>query len=352
MKLADGNWEIKKAARKAERERCQCDHLKGLDIPILDHRSALKAIGEYVKDTGSKRMVFHVRNFPLFIQAIGSVKYNCVRDEEGKELTRIYYRGQNSLMSNDTPFQPSLYRKTSGHWPVKERADNTIGLQISVMQDFSENMRNLDKRVVEGVIQHYGMSSRWIDAVDNIWTALWFACHKAWVGNKNKAHVHYERRNPYSEQAKCPYCYILLLGVDTANMSNQGVPGFWGNEKFELLDLRYALPSFYIRPHVQHGILMRSLERKGSPMYDMSRLVKSIIRIDLQDALEWLGNGTGVAVSNIFPSPAFDTGYDELLRTEIKIKEKIIELSGKAGCNNDNDLKRLKKANIVLQKIC
>ena len=82
--------------------------------------------------------------------------------------------------------------------------------------------------------------------------------------------------------------------------------------------------------------------------------MKSIIRIDLQDALEWLGDGIGVAVSNVFPSPAFDTGYDELLRTEAKIKERIIELSGIAehSREDNNDLSRLKKANIVLQKIC
>ena len=342
----------KKDALQAECTRCAQDHLRGLDNPILDKWDILKTIGEYVKDESSQRMVFHVRSFPLFIQAIGSVKYNCSRRKiDNKRCaveTRIFYRGQNFLMANDMPFQPSLYRTRKN----KCNADKYIGTQIKVLQDFSENMRNLDRRVVEGVLQHYGMSSRWIDAVDNIWTALWFACHKAWSGNKNPEYVHYERRNPYAESAKCPYCYILLLGVEANGMTNQNISGFLGNDRFEMLDLRYALPSFYIRPHVQHGVLLRSMESKGSPMFDMSCLLKSIIRIDLQDALEWLGEGRSVTTSSVFPSPAFDTGYDELLRTERNIKDKIEKMCGKNNAEAKSTVKRLRQANIILQRIC
>ncbi|GAA0468199.1 hypothetical protein Ade02nite_79030 [Paractinoplanes deccanensis] len=29
----------------------------------------------------------------------------------------------------------------------------------------------------EPLLQHYGIRTRWLDLVGNIWSALWFACH-------------------------------------------------------------------------------------------------------------------------------------------------------------------------------
>lgn len=345
---------IKRNAAQAEKVRCKRDYLRGLDNSISDKWNDLKDIGKYVVDKVSHRRVFHVRRFPLFVQAIGSVKYNCSRTDDKESGVRIFFRGQNSLMSVDTPFQPTIYRKRGKLWPNKKRVDINIGTCINVLQDELEDMKRLDKTVVEGVIQHYGTGSRWIDAVDNIWTALWFACHKTWAGNKNTEFVHYELRNPYSERASVPYCYILLLGVETEKMQSHDIPGFYGNDQFELLDLRYALPSYYIRPHVQHGMLLRSVEGKGTPKYDMSDLLRSVIRIDLQDALDWLGAGAALSVNNVFPPPAVDTGYDELLRTEKSIKCHIEELLKKPNrCKFEDDtLSRLNKGKVTLQKIC
>ena len=347
---------IREMAQSAEDERCKNDNLKGLDNPILDKWNVLKKIGEYVRDEQSNRMVFHVRSFPLFIQAIGSVKYNCAKSDKGEESGfRIVYRGQNSLMPSTDPFQPSLYRKHDGRYPKQENVDRFVGTAVSLLQKYSENMGRLDKRVVEGVIQHYGAGSRWIDAVDNIWTALWFACHKVWAGNKNASYVHYERRNPYLESAQHPYCYVLLLGVNTSGMTDQKTPGLMGNSRYEFLDLRYALPSFYIRPHVQHGVLVRSMDSKGHPKFDMSDLLKSVIRIDLKNALDWIGNGGSFATSSMFPAPAFDTGFDELLRTATNMKSREAELLWKGkNCTSEetNELNRLKKHKLLLQTIC
>ena len=195
----------------ARRERlCDSmkDFLKGLDCPYKDKFHTMKPFGEYVIDKASGRAVYHVRSLPLLIQAIGSVKYNLARIKESRTEEyresgwRVYFRGQTSLMPNARVFTPSAYREQNGKTVKQEKADKKISAQIKILQENSENMKHLDKRVVEGVLQHYGLRSRWIDAVDNIWTALWFACHTQLSGNKNEECVHYVRRDLLCERAE------------------------------------------------------------------------------------------------------------------------------------------------------
>lgn len=45
----------------------------------------------------------------------------------------------------------------------------------------------------------------------------------------------------------------------------------------------------------------------------MAENVIGIIRIRTDLAAQWLGNGKLLSVENLFPSPAFDQGYDVLL---------------------------------------
>lgn len=331
------------------------DILKGLDCPYKDKFLTMKPFGEYVIDKESGRHVYHVRSLPLLIQAIGSVKYNLARTDEHIESGwRVYFRGQTSLLSKGDAFMPSAYR-ANGEVSVKpDRVDERIGAQIKILQENSENMRRLDKSVVEGVLQHYGMQSRWIDAVDNIWTALWFACHMQVSGNKNAECVHYVRRNPLCERSEKRYCYILLIGVNTSAMTSRGIPGLLGDERGEVLDLRYAIPSFYIRPHVQHGMLVRLMKSVGKPRQDMSDLLQGVVRIDLDIALQWLDRGLSLDARDMFPPPAFDTGLDELFRTERKIEDEIARLCERKERSKDEEhkLARYKKNRIVLQRVC
>lgn len=331
------------------------DFLKGLDCPYKNKFHTMKPFGEYVVDETSGRSVYHVRSLPLLIQAVGSVKYNLAKtDEQIESGWRVYFRGQSSLLPIGNAFMPSAYRAKNGNHVRQGRVDERIGTQIKILQENLESMKNLDKRVVEGVLQHYGLRSRWIDAVDNIWTALWFACHIQLSGNKNGECVHYVRRDSLYERAENKYCYILLLGIDTNKMKSCGIPGFIGNEMGEVLDLRYAIPSYYIRPHIQHGILVRLMERVGKPLYDMSPLLQSVVRIDLDVALQLIDRGLSVESSDMFPPPAFDTGLDELFRTERKIEDEILRLLGHEGRSKEEEdkLSRYKKNRIVLQRVC
>ena len=46
---------------------------------------------------------------------------------------------------------------------------------------------------------------------------------------------------------------------------------------------------------------------------DFSKLLAGIIRVDLANALEWLGSGDLLNVNALFPPPLYDFGYQEIL---------------------------------------
>lgn len=82
------------------------------------------------------------------------------------------------------------------------------------------------------------------------------------------------------------------------------------------VDLRTILPSVFLRPHAQHGWVIR----KGKiPPYDevgMASNIICILKIHVAHAREWLGSGQLLSVDNLFPSPTIDQGYDILLSYE------------------------------------
>ena len=162
----------------------------------------------------------------------------------------------------------------------------------------------------EPLVQHYGISTTWIDLVDNIWVALWFACHRALTAGKNNEYLHFERRIPNASEK---YVYVLLVASDITKR-NRVKPGYFFGQNTELVDLRMAAPSVFLRPHSQHGLLFR---KKGSPgngrPIDYADQIRGVIRVDLDKALNWIGDGKMVNTHSLFPPPYYDNGYQILL---------------------------------------
>jgi hypothetical protein len=163
----------------------------------------------------------------------------------------------------------------------------------------------------EALLQHYGIRSRWLDLVDNVWVALWFACHAIHSTGHHNEYLHFRRRS-LSRPGGHGYAYILL--IQTGQLGQ--VPrkqGLLRGDLSELIDLRVAAPSVYLRPHAQHGVLIRKRQNNDYASENMESLIAGIIRIDLADALSWLGDGGMLSVHALFPPPHFDFGYRRLL---------------------------------------
>ena len=297
-----------------------------------------RGFSKVVEDENVGDKVLHISKFQTLIQALGYFKYTLCTSPRNN--FRIFFRGQENAYGKI--YQPTLYRKCTQEGTLTGR-DGELNRQIALCKEDCRWFNKLDDAVVEGVLQQYGMRTRWIDAVDNIWIALWFACHHAWCWKDgDMEYLHYSIRSPRLEGDGPHYAYIYVLGFNRGFSSlekkkrRKFVPGMvWGDEA-EMLDLRYAIPSLFLRPHAQHGVLLRSFrcQEDGGIRYnaDMSDLVQGVIRFDLLDGLEWLGYGASLDVSSVFPPPAFDSGYGDLLMTEREMRKsrlgKKVHVSG------------------------
>ena len=78
---------------------------------------------------------------------------------------------------------------------------------------------------IEGMLQHYGVPTRFIDVVDNHWIALWMGLNKTEKPKQYNQYYHYtERSIPLVELAKGDpvsdellFQYVLLIAVPFSN---------------------------------------------------------------------------------------------------------------------------------------
>ena len=278
-------------------------------MPFDDSRlAALKAPrGRFLEDEESGQGVFHVDSLHTYIQAAGYLKFYLGKNNRGG----VFFRGQTRLYSS---MVPGLYRGAERQVTKEERHGALIGY-LERVEEERRVLRAVDPRVREPLLQHYGLRTRWIDLVDNAWVALWFACFNAVTTGKLDEYLHFERRgDPAGEDLRERFAYIVLMEAEMS--PDPEMEGWYRGDDTELVDLRVAAPSHFVRPHAQHGVLLkRKILNLAIPeATDYIDLVRGAIRIPLSKALAWLGNGGLTQVHTLFPPPSYDYGYLELLR--------------------------------------
>jgi FRG domain len=254
--------------------------------------------------------VLHVQDPHALIQASGYLKFTRANQGEA-----IFFRGQSQTYPSLTP---TLFRSIGG----------TQSAQSARVRDRNEFMADIVARspilstfgdyAHEPLLQHYGVSTTWIDLVDNIWVALWFSCYKAHVSGDKSQYLHFERRDAATSNDE--FAYILLIGAD---YTQTGAPGLFKGPNTELVDLRLACPSIFLRPHAQHGVLFRKRGQGVMRPVDYSGQVRGVIGIRLSDALAWLGDAKTLSVHALFPPPYYDFGYRILLDGRFENKTKV-----------------------------
>lgn len=263
--------------------------------------SKLNIRGSSAVQTPSGVFIFPVKNTHTLIQAAGYLKH--VRGCGSQEL--VYFRGESKIYPS---LSPTAFRGKSNHDAISKaivRIKNSI-------EKFERPLSPVKPYAREALLQHYGLKTTWIDVVDNIWVALWFACHKANAVGPSGEYLHFERRVPRTDDSK--KAYILLVAADAA-AARANEPGLYVGANTELVDLRIAAPSIFVRPHAQHGLLMRKRGGKVQRPHDYRDQIRGVLEIDLEDALEWLGDSKALDDHSLFPPPLYDNGYKTLLDT-------------------------------------
>jgi hypothetical protein len=265
----------------------------------------------YASDPETGASVLEVRDHHALIMAAGYLKFRFANNED----EGIYFRGQRKLYGS---LSPTLFRGIK----TQKTCDKCISHLRKVMDQYREKCGIFEKFGSwshEALLQHYGISTTWIDLVDNVWVALWFACHRAVSSGKNDEFLHFEKRVYGTNDV---YAYILLIGVDIKKR-NSRKPGYYTGDNTELLDLRMAAPSIFLRPHAQHGWLFRCKGGVSERSTDYSDRIRGILRIRLNDAMEWLGSGKMLSTHSLFPPPYYDEGYKILVSNAASITSSV-----------------------------
>lgn len=279
---------------------------------------------------------FEVKSVQVLIQLIGYVKYIFQRWDPSPEYEQrvVYFRGQTehhssicSLELADASLSPSLFRDLTGKNVIKniksriQKLKNFINKNEELFLDKGE--RSQYRFAYSAILQQYGMSTDWLDLVDNIWSALWFASHNV-LPEKKMRGVNTDKFLLF-EKSKKKYSYIYCMSFSglTAVPEEPGcvVEQLGSPVDMKIIDLRLSVPSIYLRPHAQHGLMIK--RKIFDNCHDLSNTLSDIadykdhlilaLRIRTEKVLEWLGKSSLVDYNFFFPSPLFDDGYRRLL---------------------------------------
>lgn len=254
---------------------------------------------------GKNIKVYTIKTVHDLTQFIGYGKYmNC-------QNYNVYLRGQTSLYSGK--MIPSLYRGKTNIKNINQNYNTRINKLIKEVKSF----QGYNRKTLEPLLQHYGIKTPYIDLVDNVWVALWFALHqaKSETINSHEYIYYYPNENEYS--------YVFLIATDALeHTEHKGI--YNGNETI-LTDLRNAVPSYFLRPHAQHAYMLR---KKDCLCDDYSDLIIGIARIPTSLGFEWMGNNDFLTVSSLFPAAYFDSGYKLLLKNYPEDKAGVVNQYG------------------------
>lgn len=311
---------------------------------ILTNRSTVdgsRFVQMFQFKDGPSVPLYEVEKMAAFNQLIGHAKF--VNAHYGN----VYYRGVNGLFDN---VRPSLMRWRSHGTAndlnklLKKICEHPYFHDSLKLRDIpvitgkedhyiSNEINRKNRYCVEGLLQHYAGFTRFVDVVDNHWVALWMGLHNFMMTGKGARYCKCEKRElslgdlyQTSLLTGCPvvssrsekddiYEYILLLAMPYAKINPEC--GIIETDEFVEVDLRKTLPSFYLRPHAQHALVVRKRDCNNcgntAQFYDMSSQVIAILRVRIDNASLWLGNGNLLTAANLFPSPSVDQGYNNLL---------------------------------------
>lgn len=294
--------------------------------------------------TGQQVPLYELTTTGALNQLIGYAKYL------NKDYGNVYYRGTDFMYDN---IRPSIMRKR-----VRGEANDLNNLINQIKKDtylssslnlletikphsiedhrYNKKVERINKYIIEGMLQHYSGITRFADVVNNHWIALWMGLHNFKVQGEGKRYVSCTKRSItidsiihslgindvrhtiVYDQSKL-FVYVILLAMPYSNDSQMmGV-----SETLELVevDLRKAIPSFYLRPHAQHALVIRKKDNgeksHDADYYDMASQAIGMLRVRIDIVDKWLGNGELVTTDNLFPSPSIDLGYNSLLKNKI-----------------------------------
>lgn len=236
--------------------------------------------------------IFSVSTMHEFNQLVGYIKY------QNASNGTVLYRGQ---PQDHGALKPSGNRG-NGCVPnelISELAkDKSFRHYLGLDSDEISGWKKYQEIIISAVLQHYGANTSCMDFVDNHWCALWFGMHS--FNSRTRSYIRRE------DMEGSLYIYLYLADTNCAS-----VHGLYLGEDTYTVDLRKALPSYFLRPASQHGWVVCGSDIEHSK--DYAGNVLCVIEAKVGEADGWLGTGELLTAENFFPDYNIDDGYKVLL---------------------------------------
>jgi hypothetical protein len=178
---------------------------------------------------------------------------------------------------------PGLFRSTSGGADQKtlEKAE------AEFKKRFRERIKQkrFKRKPLAALLQHYGFNTSWLDLVDNLWVAVWFASHTIEASNANQ-------RN-----SGTGWLYFLCT---------KRHPGYK-----TVVDIRNEHHGLSLRPHTQHGW---SLRGRNETLRNLQSQVVGVVEFPVSGA--WTLTGSLFSSSFLFPTKNLDNTLKVLIENK------------------------------------
>ncbi len=213
---------------------------------------------------------------------------------EAQPSGRVFVRGQTS---HHEAMLPSLFRESTADRATLRAAEAAL---ISKIQQEIQVAR-FRSPTIGALLQHYGFRTTWLDAVDNLFVACWFAGHNLSAENGGLFRA---------RRSKDSFGWLFVLRPTV------GSP---------VVDLRAEHHPLSARPHVQHGV---SIPGDASDDPDLRRFVIATLRIPV----EGLTGGRLLEASFLFPGASVDHTLRLLLKHRVDKLAAAVEKEHELAC--------------------
>ena len=266
---------------------------------------------EYSQDTNTKRPYLYLEEPRILARFAGYLKKNLWTNAKSE----VFFRGQTN--DNGT-MMPSLFRDDITFEQLQRRYAAYDELITKLPGIFSA--RRFQKESVGALLQHYGVKTPWLDLVDNLYTAIWFATKEPKRAS--------EKPIEYIDSKK-EFGWIHFIRTKCSDDSEL----IWH-------DLRRKQSSLSLRMHSQHGI---SATRSDDTVWNLTnRCLNEFVVASVKFPNIGVCNLKGHLFDTMymFPSTFFDNTYKYLKKDKFtslikSITDKYHLAEGELGKIND-----------------
>lgn len=263
-------------------------HLEAVDFD----KSVLKKVSQFENEisTGNRQGApcITVSSYRALVRVAGYFKYRS----EG----HVVFRGQTRCFG---AMKASLHRRSPS--PSDRVVDSFLARYRAALDIDKEP---LEKIGTEPLLQHYGIDTRWLDVVDSLPHALFFSAHTLTDGQRPSTKTYVPSLEEFG------YIYVLDVGhLKFHHIERKSVMGIYRtSNNLTVVDLRVVKPSRALRPHAQHGLLVRTFSEEK----DLWPFVVARIAVPTQEARQWI-SASALSREALFPARVWDSIYERLL---------------------------------------